>query len=460
MTNNTKHIEKVKLLPDFYEKVKMTGPDGCFSAGQKRHAAILNVTFREQTSKMRFFMNKEELYMDITQKFSDRVKHLEASAIREIFKLLAKPGIISFAGGAPDPDLFPKRELAEIAKEIFEKHGNTALQYGITEGYAPLREWVKARMVKQGIISDDEPVIIVSGGQQGIELASKALINEGDGVICEEPSFIGGLNCFRSYNAELFGVPVLSDGLDTDRLEEILKEHKNIKLLYTISTFQNPSGITISLEKRKKILELADKYDILIYEDNPYGELRFSGEEIPTLKSLDRSGRVIYFSSFSKILSPGLRLGFTSAPAPLMERMIICKQVSDVHTNVLSQMIAYEYVTRYSIDEHIAEARAIYGKKCALMMECMDKYFPAGVTHTCPEGGIFIYCTMPEGFDSSVVMKKALEHNVAFVPGTACVIDDKAVSNAFRMNYSLASEENIEKGVKALGDVLHEVMEV
>lgn len=398
--------------------------------------------------------------MDITSKFSDRVKHLEASAIREIFKLLAKPGIISFAGGAPDPALFPTEELAEIAKEIFEKQGNTALQYGITEGYAPLREWVKARLVKQGILTEDDPVIIVSGGQQGLALASKALINEGDGVVCEQPSFIGGLNCFRSYNAELFGVPVLSDGLDTDKLEQLLKEHKNIKLLYTISTFQNPSGITISLEKRKKILELADKYDILIYEDNPYGELRFKGEEIPTMKSMDKNGRVIYFGSFSKILSPGMRIGFTSAPAPLMERMVICKQVSDVHTNVLSQMLAYEYVTRYSIDEHIEEARAIYGKKCNLMVECMDKYFPSEVKHTNPEGGIFIYCTMPDGFDSGEVMKKALEHGVAFVPGTACVIDDHAKSNAFRMNYSLASEENIEKGIKALGEVLHEVMEV
>lgn len=397
--------------------------------------------------------------MDITTKFSDRVKHLEASAIREIFKLLAKPGIISFAGGAPDPNLFSKKEFAEIAKEILETQGNVALQYGITEGYAPLRDWTRDRLKSQGILKEDDDVIIVSGGQQGIDLASKSLINAGDGVVCEEPSFIGGLNSFRSYNAELFGVPVQADGLDTERLEELLKEHKNIKLLYTIATFQNPSGITISLEKRKKILELADKYDFLIYEDNPYGELRFSGEEIPTLKSMDKNGRVIYFGSFSKILAPGMRLGFTSAPAPLLERMIICKQVSDVHTNVLSQMIAYEFVTRYSIDEHIAKLREAYGKKCKLMMDCMDKYFPSEVTHTCPDGGLFLYCTMPEGYDSSAVMKKALEKNVAFVPGTSCMIDDKAVYSTFRMNYSTASEEDIEKGIRLLGEVLHDVME-
>ncbi len=396
--------------------------------------------------------------MDITTKFSDKVKHLEASSIREIFKLLAKPGIISFAGGAPDPELFPKQEFAKIAKEILENDGNTALQYGITEGYAPLREWVKKRLISQGILNENDNVIIVSGGQQGLDLCSKSLINPGDGVICEEPSFIGGLNCFRSYNAELFGVPVEDDGLDTEKLEQILKENKNIKLLYTISTFQNPSGITISTEKRKKILELAEKYDILIYEDNPYGELRFSGEEIPTLKSMDKYGRVIYFGSFSKILAPGMRLGFTSAPEALLERMIICKQTQDVHTNVLSQMIAYKFLTENSIDQHIAKLREAYGKKCKLMIDCMDKYFPETVKHTCPEGGLFLFCTMPDGYDSKELMKKALEKNVAFVPGTSCMIDDKKTYSTFRMNYSTASEADIETGVKALGEVLHEYL--
>lgn len=396
--------------------------------------------------------------MDITTKFSDKVKHLEASAIREIFKLLAKPGIISFAGGAPDPNLFPKAEFAEIAKEILETQGNVALQYGVTEGYVPLRDWTRKRLVNQGVITEEDDLIIVSGGQQGIDLATKSLINPGDGVICEEPSFIGGLNCFRSFNAELYGVPVQSDGIDTEKLEETLKAHPNVKLLYTIATFQNPSGITVSLEKRKKILELAEKYDFLIYEDNPYGELRFSGEDVPTFKSMDKNGRVIYFGSFSKILAPGMRLGFTSAPAPLLERMIICKQTEDVHTNVLSQMIAYEFVTRYSIDEHIAKLRSAYGKKCKLMMDCMDKYFPASVKHTCPEGGLFLYCTMPEGYDSKELMKLALEKNVAFVPGTSCMIDDKATYSTFRMNYSTASEEDIETGIKALGEVLHTYM--
>ncbi len=397
--------------------------------------------------------------MDITSKFSDKVNHLEASAIREIFKLLAKPGIISFAGGAPDPELFPLKELAEISSDVLLNEGKVALQYGVTEGYVPLRNWVKDRLKGQGIGSEDDETIIVSGGQQGIDLASKSLINPGDGVVCEEPSFIGGLNAYRSNNAQLYGCPVLDDGLDTDRLEELLKEHKNIKILYTIATFQNPSGITMSLEKRKKVLELASKYDFIIFEDNPYGELRFSGEEIPTMKSMDKEGRVVYFGSFSKILSPGLRLGFTCAPKALMERMIICKQVEDVHTNVFSQMVAYNFVTKYSIDEHIARLRECYGKKCKLMMDCIDEHFPKCVKRTSPEGGLFLFCTMPKGYDAKEVMKKALDAGVAFVPGSSTMIDDKAVSNTFRLNYSTASEDDIRIGIKALGEVLCSIME-
>lgn len=397
--------------------------------------------------------------MNIQDKFSDKVKHLEASAIREIFKLLAKPGIISFAGGAPAPELFPKNELAEIAADVLKNKGEEALQYGITEGYEPLRMWVKEKLKKDGTMKENDNCIIVSGGQQGIDLASKSLINPGDGVCCELPSFIGGLNAFRSNNAELFGVPLDENGIDMVALEKLACEHENLKIVYTISSFQNPSGITMSLERRKKLLELADKYDFLIFEDNPYGDLRFAGDDVPTIKSLDKSGRVVYFSSFSKILSPGLRLGYTCADSALMERMIICKQVEDVHTNVLSQMIAYEYLKRYSIDEHIALLREVYGRRCRLMTECMDKYFPKCVTHTNPEGGIFIFCTMPEQFDSKEVLKAALEKGVAFVPGSATMPDDKAKYSTFRMNYSNASEENIEKGIKLLGETLCELMD-
>ena len=395
---------------------------------------------------------------DIQTKFSDKVKHLEASAIREIFKLLAKPGIISFAGGAPDPALFPKKELSEIAADVLLNQGEIALQYGVTEGYAPLRQWVKDRLTKQGVLHGQDETIIVSGGQQGIDLASKSLLNPGDGVVCEEPSFVGGLNAFRSNNAEIYGVPVQEDGLDMDKLEALLKEHPNIKILYTIATFQNPSGITMTLPKRKKLLELAKQYDFIIFEDNPYGELRFAGEDVPTIKSMDQDGRVVYLGSFSKILSPGLRLGFVSCDPALMERMIICKQVQDVHTNVLSQMIAYEFVTRCDIDAHIAHLRQVYGQKCRLMMDCMDQYFPSCVTHTCPQGGLFLFCTMPEKYDSKKVMEKALEKGVAFVPGATTMIDASASYSTFRMNYSTASEEEIKRGIQILGAVLKEIV--
>jgi 2-aminoadipate transaminase len=301
--------------------------------------------------------------------------------------------------------------------------------------------------------------MIVSGGQQGLELACKIFCNEGDTVICEDPSFIGALNSFRSNGARTVGVPMEQDGISLEALEQTLKSTKNAKLLYLIPTFQNPTGITMSVEKRRAVLALAKKYGIVILEDNPYGELRFTGEEVPTLKSLDEYGRVIYFGSYSKVLAPGMRLGFTSAPAPLLERMIICKQTQDVHTNVLSQMIAYRFVTTYSIDEHIEGLRKAYGKKCKLMMDLMDEHFPKSVKHTCPEGGLFLYCTMPEGYDSKELMKLALEKKVAFVPGTSCMIDDKASYSTFRMNYSAASEADIEKGIKALGEVLHDFLE-
>lgn len=392
--------------------------------------------------------------MNMVSKFSDKVKDMEGSAIRATFKLLANPNIISFAGGAPAKELFPKDKLAEISKEVLEKNGEIALQYGVTEGYEPLRQWVINRLKNQNNVCDNDNVIIVSGGQQGIDLAAKSLVNPGDGVICEEPSFIGGLNTFRSNNAELFGVEVESDGINMEMLEDILKKHSNIKVLYTIPTFQNPSGITMSLEKRKKLLEIANKYDIVIFEDNPYGELRFAGEDVPTLKSLDTEGRVVYLGTFSKILSPGLRLGYVSADAALIERMVICKQVQDVHTNVLSQMIAYEFVTKYDIDAHIKNLCTVYGKRAKLMMECMDKYFPKCVSHTNPEGGLFLFCDMPEKYDTKEIMQIAVENNIAFVPGSNTMIDDKKKCSSFRMNYSAANEQQIEKGVKLLGELL------
>jgi len=389
--------------------------------------------------------------------FANRVKDLKGSAIREIFKIIDQPDMISFAAGSPAPEMFPAKELAEISQEILLNNGAVALQYGITEGYAPLRNLVKERMAKRNIGRKNDDCIIVSGGQQGIDLAAKVLLNEGDGVICENPSFIGGLNSFRAYNAKLYGVNIEEDGLNIDELEQTLKENSNIKLIYTIATFQNPSGITMSLDKRKKLLELADKYNVYILEDNPYGDLRFKGEDVPTIKSMDANGRVIYVGSFSKILSPGLRLGWVVAPAEIIQKVVVVKQVNDVHTNVFSQMLAAEYMKKYCIDEHIEKIRELYGRRCGFMLECMDQYFPDYCTYTRPEGGLFIWCTLPEGIDTIELSRRAVEKKVAFVPGSTCMVDQNKVCNSFRLNYSTMSEEKIEEGIKILGEVLKNI---
>ena len=274
--------------------------------------------------------------------FSDKLAALKPSAIREIFKSLTDPSIISFAAGNPSPESFPVEELKSLAADIFTEEASSALQYSITEGYTPLREAVARRQCERfgaGMVRQGDSTLIVSGGQQGIELACKVFCNEGDSVICEDPSFIGALNAFRSCGANTVGVPMGAEGIDLDRLEDTLRHTPRAKLLYVIPTFQNPTGITTSLATRKGLLELAGRYHIMILEDNPYGELRFSGEDIPTLKSMDTEGRVIYCSSFSKILSAGMRVGFVIAPGEVAAKMVVAKQCEDVHTNIFFQML-------------------------------------------------------------------------------------------------------------------------
>lgn len=391
--------------------------------------------------------------MDTKNIFAERVSDMQASAIREIFKLLGQSDIISLAGGSPAPESFPNIELAEIAKELLTEKPEICLQYGVTEGYTPLRDIVKGRMQSVNSTKEFDDTIIVSGGQQGIDLAIRVLVNDGEGIVFEQPSFIGTLNAARSFNAKLFGVPVLDDGMDLDALEEILKT-ENVKLIYTIPTFQNPTGITMSNEKRRRLIQLATTYNAFIIEDNPYGELRFKGEFTDTIKSLDTEGRVIYVGSFSKIMSAGLRLGWVTAHKDIIEKMVVVKQINDVHTPVLNQMMAAEYMTRYSIDDHIAKIRELYGRKCAKMLAAMDKYFPAYCKYTRPEGGLFLLCTMPEGTNTKELMKKATANKVAFVPGHTFMIDINTPTNTFRLNYSLVPEDKIETAIKLLAEVL------
>ncbi len=386
---------------------------------------------------------------------SEKMKNMKPSAIREIFKSLGTPGAISFAAGNPSPESFPVDFIAESAADIFRNDAVTALQYSVTEGYPALRKDVEKRLSEKfGINTEGNMTIITSGGQQGIELACKALCNEGDAVICENPSFIGALNSFRSLGVTPYGAELDDDGINLDQVEQLIKTVPNVKMLYLIPTFQNPAGITTSLEKRKAVYELARKYDLIILEDNPYGELRFAGEDVPTIKSFDTDGRVIYFGSFSKILSAGMRVGFFCAPEPVAQKMVVAKQVEDVHTNIFFQMICHRFMSEYDMNGHIEKIKKLYRHKCTLMLECLDKYMPDGVKYTRPEGGLFLWCTLPCGITLDEFIKKSVASNVFVVPGTAFNCDTEAKSSSFRLNYSVPSDEEIEKGIKILADIL------
>ena len=389
--------------------------------------------------------------------FSERMSRMKGSAIREIFKLAGDPAVISLAGGNPAPELFPNRELSQIAAELLEKQPVLSLQYGVTEGYGPLREQAKARIrEKEGISGENDELIITSGGQQGIELIAKCLVNEGDAVIVEEPSFIGATNAFRSFGAKLIGVGLENDGINLGMLEKALAENKNVRIMYLIPTFQNPAGTTTSLEKRKAIYALAKKHSVLIIEDNPYGELRFAGEHVPTIKSMDTDGIVAYCGSFSKIISPGLRVGFMCAPKELAAKAVVAKQVSDVHTAMLPQLLVSEFMKRYDLDSFIKKNRELYGRKCALMLEGIDACFPKQVSRTSPQGGLFVWCDMNGDFDTAEIAKAAVKKNVVFVPGSTFMADMTKPRSTFRLNYSSMPDEKIVRGVEILGKVLKE----
>lgn len=385
---------------------------------------------------------------------SDRMKELRGSAIREMFKAMSDPQMISLAGGNPAAELFPKDEMARIAKDILENNPVAALQYGISEGNVQLREKI-TEIIKEreNINCNLDEITIVSGGQQAIEICAKLFLNEGDCVIAEEPSFVGALNAFRSYGAVIKGVKVDDDGMDTDALEKAIAENKNVKLIYTIPNFQNPSGITMSIEKRKRLLDIAVKNNIFVIEDNPYGELTFTGEKLPTIKSMDTEGAVLYCGSFSKILAPGLRLGFLIAAKNVTEKIVLGKQVSDVHTSLLPQLIALEYLKKYDLGEHIEKLRALYKKKCGVMLDAIEKYLPEEVKHTTPEGGLFVWCSM-EGIDALKIKDECMKKKVLIVPGNSFAADQSKVSCGFRLNFSSTPDDIMVEGIKRLGEAL------
>ncbi len=394
--------------------------------------------------------------MEFEKYMTRRAKPLKASGIREMFKLMADPQVISLAGGSPDPELFPSEFLAEISAEILRTNGKKALAYGTTDGYAPLKDALKKRTEQISSFSDEDKIIITTGAQQAIDLAARVLVEDDEYVVVEAPSFVGTLNALRSVRARLIGVDMEKDGMDMAELENVLKS-KKVKLIYTIPNFQNPTGITMSLEKREKMLALAKKYDCLILEDNPYGDLRFAGDSVPTIKSLDSEGRVIYVGSLSKILSPGLRIGYLVCRGELCDKIEIVKQVNDVHTPCLTQMMATEFLNRYDVDKHIKKACEVYGRKCRFMLSCMEKYFPKSVTWTKPEGGLFILVYCPESIDAAKLSMEAVQkYKVAFVPCNNFATDIDAKTSSFRLNYSTMPEEKIEEGIKAVGTLLKE----
>ncbi|HAN21045.1 MAG: GntR family transcriptional regulator [Clostridiales bacterium GWF2_36_10] len=388
--------------------------------------------------------------------FSDKVKDMRPSAIREIFKSLSDPTVISFAAGNPSALSFPVEKMKNISEEIFLLRSTEALQYSVTEGYTPLRKQINDRLKERFSIGNDyNETIITTGGQQGIDLTAKVLCNEGDTIICENPSFIGALNAFRSYNTNLVGVELEDDGMNLVKLEAALKTNKNVRFIYIIPTFQNPSGITTSLEKRKAVLALAKRYDTLILEDNPYGELRYAGEEIPTMKSMDTEGRVIYCSSFSKILSAGMRVGFLCGHKDIIQKVVVAKQVNDVHTNIFFQMLASRFIDIYGLDEHIASIKELYKQKCGLMLSQMDEKFNKKIKYTRPEGGLFLWVTMPN-VDADELAKVAIANKVAVVPGsTFCPVQGEK-SRSFRLNYSTPTNEQIIDGIDKLAKIMVE----
>lgn len=391
-------------------------------------------------------------------KFASRLGNLQASAIREIFKYASDPEVIFFAAGNPSAEAFPKEEIKQITNDILTQDPIKALQYGNSEGYISLRNNIKNVILSnEDIVKENDDIIIMSGAQQGIEISCKVLCNKDDIIVCENPSFVGSLNSFKSYGVNLLGITLEHDGMCLEELEDALKNNKNIKMIYLIPNFQNPTGFTMSLEKRKAVLELAKKYNVMILEDNPYGDLRFKGKHIPSIKSMDTEDRVIYCGSFSKILSPGLRVGYIVANKSFLQKVVICKQCSDVHTSMLSQLICNEFLQRVDYQKHISNLQQIYKNKSDLMLRELNDKLSGKIEYSKPEGGLFIWCTLPDNIPMDDFCKKAVEEKkVAVVPGKAFLPQDNLSTQSFRINYSTPTDEEIIKGISLLKELLEE----
>lgn len=389
--------------------------------------------------------------------FSENMGSLQPSLIREMLKATASPDVIPFAAGNPASEAFPVEEVRRIAGEILQENPETALQYGVSEGYEPLRKAISDLISRRENISgENNSVLVTSGATQVMDLTARVLCNNGDTVICENPSFIGSLNCFRSHGCKLCGVDMEEDGMNMQELEKALKTTDNVKFIYTIPNFQNPTGYTMSLQKRKRLYELALEHNVMILEDNPYGELRVSGSSIPSIKSMDSRGIVIYAGSFSKILAPGIRVGYAAAPKEIIAKMTVGKQTEDVHNPCLNQMIVNKWLTEYDIDGHIEKIRDIYRRKLNLMCDCIDRELGDFVKYKKADGGLFVWCAVDGKVSVNEFAQKALERNVAVVPGSAFLVDEMSDTRYIRLNFSTPSDDAIVKGIKILGEIAGE----
>lgn len=374
------------------------------------------------------------------------------SFIREILKVTEDSNIISFAGGLPNPAFFPVKEIAEAAAKILETDGGNVLQYSSTEGYLPLRKYIAERyFLKNGLKIDPDQILITNGSQQGLDLIGKVFLNKGDRVIMESPGYLGAIQAFSMYEPIFESVSMLDDGIDIDMLEKTVRD-KRIKLVYTVPTFQNPSGITYSTKKRKDVANILEKHDIILIEDNPYYELRFAGEDLPLIRNFLEDNSIL-LGSFSKTISPGLRLGWICTTNEIMEKIIISKQASDLHSNYLAQRIAYQYLIDNDIDEHIVKIRDAYKIRRDLMVSMISEHFPEEIEFTKPEGGMFLWITLPEKISSLDLFEYAIKENVAFVPGNPFYVNGGG-NNTLRLNFSNSDEEQIEIGIKRLANII------
>lgn len=407
-----------------------------------------------------------------TSRYAQRTKGIKSSAIRELLKITQKPEIISFAGGLPAPDVFPTARFQEACRSVLERSASQALQYGATEGYEPLRQMVARHIARYGIKAKTENVLITSGSQQALDLIGKLLINPGDRVLVEAPTYLGALQAFNVYGAEYVSVLSDDDGLRTDMLEKPMRSGP--KFMYVLPNFQNPGGTTLSEGRRQELVLQADRYGIPIIEDDPYGQLRYEGEHLTPLVVLDREnlrrddgysiGNVIYLSTFSKTLAPGIRLGWIVAPPDVITKLVQLKQGADLHTSTFTQMVAYEVAKDNFLDEHVKLIRKVYRERRDVMLESLKRTFPSEVTWTRPQGGLFLWVSLPEGMSCQKLFQDALQENVAFVPGDSFYAPNGFAEEGnrhFRLNFSYVQPEQIREGIRRLSvAVKHQLQEL